>query len=86
MKGYPYESGHEFGPYGLSFADDRWELRDAVLIQMQPKNDDHPYSRKDLYIDKQTLAPLYSFAYDKKGAVREAREAYRRSEELLAEV
>jgi hypothetical protein len=67
VKGYPYESDHEFGPYGLSFADDRWELRDAVVIRMQPKNDDHPYSRKDLYVDKQTLAPLYSFAYDKKG-------------------
>jgi len=67
VKAYPYEKDHGFGPYGLSFADDRWELRDAVVIRMEPKNTDHPYSRKDLYIDKQTFTPLYSFAYDQKG-------------------
>ena len=33
---------------------------------MIPKNDDHPYHHKDIWIDKQTLAPLYSFAYDQK--------------------
>ena len=29
VKAYPYEKDHNFGPYGLSYADDRWELRDA---------------------------------------------------------
>jgi len=66
VKAYPYEKDHNFGPYGLSFADDRWELRDTVLIRMTPKNSDHPYSHKDIYIDKQTLTSLYSFAYDRK--------------------
>jgi hypothetical protein len=66
VKAYPYERDHNFGPYGLSFADDRWELRDAIIVRMTPKNDDHPYHHKDIYIDKQTLAPLYSFAYDQK--------------------
>ena len=65
-KGYPYEKEHNFGPYGLSFANDRWELRDAWLVRMTPKNDDHPYHHKDIWFDKQTLAPLYSFAYDRK--------------------
>ena len=27
VKAYPYEKDHNFGPYGLSYADDRWELR-----------------------------------------------------------
>jgi len=67
QKGYPYEKDHNFGPYGLSFADDRWELRDAFVIRMKPKNADHPYDHKDIYLDKQSLAPLYSFAYDQKG-------------------
>jgi len=67
VKGYPYEKEHDFGPYGLSFADDRWELRPAVKIRMVPKNDDHPYHHKDLYLDRQTLSALYSFAYDQKG-------------------
>jgi hypothetical protein len=65
-KGYPYEKDHNFGPYGLSYADDRWELRDVWVVRMKPKNEDHPYHHKDIYIDKQTLAPLYSFAYDQK--------------------
>ncbi len=63
---YPYDEDHNFGPYGLSFADDRWELRHAWIVRFDPKNDDHPYSRKDIYIDKQTYEPLYSFAYDRK--------------------
>jgi hypothetical protein len=66
VKGYPYEKDHNFGPYGLSFASDRWELRDAWKIKMKPKNADHPYHHKDIYIDKQTFAPLYSMAYDQK--------------------
>jgi len=66
VKGYPYEKDHNFGPYGLSYADDRWELRDAWVVRMKPKNEDHPYHHKDIYIDKETLAPLYSFAYDQK--------------------
>jgi hypothetical protein len=66
VKAYPYTRGHSFGPYGLSFADDRWELRRAFKIQFVPKNADHPYSRKILYIDRNTAEVLYSFAYDQK--------------------
>jgi hypothetical protein len=66
VKAYPYERDHNFGPYGLSFADDRWEMRKVVKIRMIPKNTDHPYHHKDLFIDKQTLSALYSFAYDQK--------------------
>jgi len=66
VKGYPYSRDHNFGPYGLSFADDRWELRRAVKLRMTPKNPDHPYHHKDLYIDKQTMKNLYAFAYDQK--------------------
>jgi hypothetical protein len=69
VQAYPYEDDHNFGPYGLSYADDRWEMRHAVKVRMTPKNDDHPYSYKDIYIDKQTLTPLYSFAYDRKDAL-----------------
>ena len=67
VKAYPYEKDHNFGPYGLSFADDRWELRKAIKFQFVPANSDHPYSRKDIYIDANSMEPLYSFAYDRKG-------------------
>jgi hypothetical protein len=63
---YPYTRDYNFGPFGFSFASDRWELRDAWIIRFKPKNDDHPYSQKDLWIDKATFEPLYSFAYDRK--------------------
>jgi hypothetical protein len=63
---YPYSEDYNYGPYGLSFASDRWELRKAWVLRFDPKNDDHPYSSKDLYIDKETYEPLYSFAYDRK--------------------
>jgi hypothetical protein len=66
VRAYPYQKHHDFGPYGLSFADDRWEMRRAVKLRFIPKNADHPYHHKDLYIDEQTLEPLYSFAYDRK--------------------
>ena len=67
VKAYPYARGHDFGPYGVSFADDRWELRRAVKFQFVPKNADHPYSKKVLYVDVDSLEMLYSFAYDQKG-------------------
>jgi hypothetical protein len=66
VRAYPYTKGHNFGPYGLSYADDVWELRHAIKVRFRPKNPDHPYHHKDLYLDEQTLEALYSFAYDQK--------------------
>ncbi|MGH0035255.1 MAG: DUF1329 domain-containing protein [Myxococcota bacterium] len=66
VKAYPYTYDHDFGPYGLSYADDRWELRRVLKIRFVPRNADHPYSQKILYIDRETFEPLYSFAYDAK--------------------
>jgi len=63
---YPYTDTYNFGPYGFSYANDRWEMREAWIIRFDPKNDDHPYHHKDIYIDKETFEPLYSFAYDRK--------------------
>jgi len=66
-RAHPYVEDADFGPSGLSFANDRWEARRAVGVRMTPRDPDHPYSRKDLWLDRQTFAPLYSFAYDRKG-------------------
>ena len=63
---YPYTDTYNFGPYGFSYASDRWEVRDAWIVRFVPKNEDHPYHHKDIYIDKDTYEPLYSFAYDRK--------------------
>jgi hypothetical protein len=66
IRAYPYTKDHNFGPYGLSYADDRWEMRRAIKVRMTPKDADHPYHHKDIYIDKQAVTALYSFAYDQK--------------------
>jgi hypothetical protein len=63
---YPYNETYNFGPYGFSFATDRWELRDAWIVRFKPKNEDHPYHHKDIWLDKETYEPLYSAAYDRK--------------------
>jgi hypothetical protein len=63
---YPYTDSYNFGPYGFSFASDRWEVRTAWIVRFDPKNEDHPYHHKDIWIDKQTYEPLYSAAYDRK--------------------
>ena len=55
---FPYDRDHNFGPYGLSFADDRWEVRRVVKIRMIPKNDDHPYHHKDIFIDNHPPSPI----------------------------
>jgi hypothetical protein len=66
VRAFPYDEDHNFGPLGISFATDRWQLRRAIKVRMTPRNADHPYQFKDIYIDKQTMIPLYSFAYDQK--------------------
>jgi hypothetical protein len=67
VRAYPYRRDHSFGPHGLSFADDRWELRHAIVVRMDPRNPNHPYSSKELWLDAQTYEPLYNFAYDRRG-------------------
>ncbi len=66
VRAYPYEKDHNFGPYGLSYADDNWEVRKAIKIRFKAKNPSHPYDHKDIYLDKETLTAMYSFAYDQK--------------------
>jgi hypothetical protein len=71
--GFPYvepgEADKSFGPSGFSYASDRWELRRAVLLEMVPKDETHPYQKKEIWLDRQTLSPLYSFAYDRAGVL-----------------
>jgi hypothetical protein len=69
VKAYPYTRDHNFGPYGMSLADDRWEMRHTFKIRFVPRNEDHPYSQKVIYVDRNTAEILYSFAYDRKGAL-----------------
>ncbi len=66
VRGYPYVKDQNFGPRGLSFANDTWEMRHAYKVRFVAKNLDHPYHHKDIYIDIDSSKALYSFAYDQK--------------------
>jgi hypothetical protein len=66
---YPENKDRAFGPWGLSFASDRWELRRALILDSTSK---HVQSATDAarivhYVDLQTGQPLYYVSWDKKG-------------------
>jgi hypothetical protein len=65
---YPTEPEREFGPWGLSFASDRWDLRRALVLEarIKDKPGDRGETRTTWYLDLQTLIPLYYIAYDAK--------------------
>jgi hypothetical protein len=57
--GYPESYDRNFGPSGLSVADDRWEIRWAVVIEGLARRKVDDAARVTLYLDYQTLQPLY---------------------------
>ena len=57
--GYPRSLERNFGPSGLSVASDRWDVRYAVVIQGEMLRRGEGYDRVVLYLDYQTLQPLY---------------------------
>jgi Protein of unknown function (DUF1329) len=58
----------KYGPYGaLPFVNERWEKRKVFEIVDVPKQEGHPYSRKLIWYDKETMWPLYAIAYDRAG-------------------
>ena len=57
-----------FAPYNaLAFDGETWEQRTVFQLDDVPKQKGHPYSRKKIWYDKETLMPLYSIMYDRAG-------------------
>jgi hypothetical protein len=57
-----------WGPYGaLPFVDEKWEKR--VLFQLDdiPLQKGHPYSRKKIWYDRETMVGKYAITYDRAG-------------------
>jgi len=69
VREWPDVDDPRFGPSGLSLASDRFELRRAVVVRAEPRDPEHPYGWKTLYLDRQTLEPLYLLAHDRAGAL-----------------
>lgn len=66
---WPANEDRDFGPWGLSFASDRWELRRALVLdagQRQAAGASET-ARMTLYVDLQTLQPLYLATFDTRG-------------------
>ncbi len=63
---YPAEPEREFGPYGLSWASDRWDLRRALVLEGTLRETDatSEVARLELWVDLQTLHPLYWISSD----------------------
>jgi len=66
---YPEDEDRSFGPWGLSFASDRWDLRRALVLENTLDADigSDDVSQTLLYVDLQTLQPLYLATFDSKG-------------------
>ncbi len=65
--GYPFDKDAAFGTTGISLVDDTWELRKVWILEQTPKQENHPYSRKRLWVDQQSHNFLYAVAYSRRG-------------------
>ncbi|MDJ0865405.1 MAG: DUF1329 domain-containing protein [Myxococcota bacterium] len=65
---YPVERARDFGPWGLSFASDRWDLRRALVLEASRTSVTEPSQafRIVFYVDLQTLHPLFYLSYDRR--------------------
>jgi hypothetical protein len=66
-EGYPIDPDRNFGPSGLSVASDRWDLRYAVVIEGIARRSVDGVAAVVLWIDYQTLQPLYMITKRKNG-------------------
>jgi len=71
---FPTATERDFGPWGLSFASDRWDLRRALVLEGRAKGErgGDQVSRLELWVDLQTLAPLYFASWDSKNEAIDA--------------
>ncbi len=67
---WPEDELRAFGPYGLAWASDRWDLRRTLVLEgtkRESPTGESELAVMRLWVDLQTLYPLYYVAYDKKG-------------------
>jgi hypothetical protein len=57
--GWPNRDERNYGYSGLSVAGDRWDVRHAVVIEGALRNKDETIRTLTIYVDYQTLQPLY---------------------------
>lgn len=65
--GYPIEPDRNFGRSGLSLGSDRWEVRQAVVLEGEARKSSGAFERIALWVDTQTQQPLYLFTRKRSG-------------------
>jgi len=69
--GLPGRDDRSYGPSGLSVASDRWEIRRAVLLDGRAHSGEGHVARVRIYVDAQTLQPLYWIGRRANGGMQE---------------
>ncbi len=69
--GYPATEDRSYGPSGQSLADDRWEVRRAVVLSGVKKKRDDQVGRLTLWVDALTQQPLYLITRRSNGGIFE---------------
>ena len=59
QQGWPKNESRNYGYSGLSFASDRWDVRWAVVIEGALREKNEALRTVLIYLDYQTLQPLY---------------------------
>jgi hypothetical protein len=66
--GYPANLNRNYGPGGLSVASDRWDVRQAVVIEGLARFRDQ-FKTQTIYLDYQTQQPLYLIRRGERGRI-----------------
>ncbi len=64
---FPVEPDRNFGRSGLSLASDRWEVRQAAVLEGLALKNAGAFERIAIYVDTQTQQPLYLFTRKRSG-------------------
>ena len=64
----PFAYARFYGPAGRAPLGP-WELRTAMVVELTPKRENHPYSSKILFIDAQTYRVTSGMAFDQEGTL-----------------
>ncbi len=69
--GWPGSPYRNYGTRGLSLGDDLWDIRHAIVLIGQALREDSHVKRIKLYIDYETLQPLYYMSNKSGGGILE---------------
>ena len=67
--GWPSDPERNYGPWALSVASDRWDVRWAVVLRGKARKEIEGVAAVTLWLDWQTQQPLYFVSHKKNGTI-----------------